>query len=155
MVATNKGRKVFISSAVSATDLNQAAFELLTWVQVLGVSTIGEMTSAANILSFPTLDTEVVQKAKGLIDAGDPDITVARESTDAGQVVLRTLADANTFHGVKFEHADNLDGSSNTIDYSRALVSGPAKSGGGVEDFDVEVFTLGLVQKILTVEAVA
>jgi len=154
MVATNKGRKIYISAAASAADLDAVAFAALTWVQITGVSNIGEMTGAQNILSYPTLETIAVQKSKGLLDAGDPEVTVARESTDAGQVLLRSLSDVSTYHGVKFEHADNLEGTSNTIDYSRALVSGPAKSGGGVEDFDVEVFTLGLVQKILTVEAV-
>lgn len=155
MVSTNKGRKVYVSAAANPIDINQAAFELLTWVQITGVSNLGEMTSAANILSLPLLETEVLQKGKGIVDAGDPEVSVARESTDAGQILLRTLADANTYHAFKFEHADNLGGTSNTIDYSRGLVTGPAKAGGGPEDFDIEVFTFALVQKILTVELVA
>ena len=127
-------------------------------VQVGGVGSVGETGSNTNILSYDTWDDEAVQKAKGMTDAGSPEVEVARDPDDAGQDILRTAADTNLIYAFKIEGTDVPDAnpaSTPTIRYNRGLVVGPREPNGRNEDFDLEVFTLGLVQKQIKVDPVA
>lgn len=152
MVSTNKGRKFFISAISSPSDLSQVGFEALTWVQIIGVSEFSDIDSTEEMKNYFTLEKNTPTKFKGKSNLSDMVLTVARESQGAGQVLLRSLAKVKTYHAVKFEHSDLTGEGSNTIEYSRSLVSGPNRIGGVAEDFDLEAFTFGLVQDILTVE---
>lgn len=154
---TNAGRKLYICTTPQPTVLNQAAFEALTWVLIGGVGSMGETGSKTNILSYDTWDTDVTQKAKGITDAGSPEIEVARDSENAGQNALRAAALTNFNYAFKTvgNDAPNAEvGSSPTIRYNRGLVSGPTQPNGRNEDFDIEVFMLGLQQRQITVAPV-
>lgn len=155
---TNAGSKVYICATAQPTDLLQAAYEGLTWVQIGGVGSVGETGSNTNVLSYPTWDDDVIQKAKGLTDAGSPEIEVARDPSDAGQDILRTAAATNLYYAFMIEGTDVPDSnplSTPTIRYNRGLVAGPREPNGRNEDFDLEIFTLGLVQKQIKVDPVA
>lgn len=155
---TNAGSKLYVCATPQATDLNQTAYEALTWVLVGGVGSVGETGDNTNVLSYDTWDDAVVQKAKGLTDAGSPEIEVARDPSDAGQDILRTAAGTNFYYAFKIEGTDKPDnntGAKPTIRYNRGLVAGPREPNGRNEDFDLEIFTLGLVQKQIKVDPVA
>lgn len=154
---TNAGSKLFICTTPKPDDLDAAGFELLTWVEIKGVGSVGETGSKTNILNYETWGDSVVQKAKGLTDAGSPEIEVARDADDAGQVALRTAALTNFSYAFKIERNDkpnNAVGSKPTIRYNRGLVSGPTEPNGRNEDFDLEMFMLGLQQKQVTTNPV-
>lgn len=151
---TNAGRKVYICTTPQPTALAQAAYEALTWVLVAGVGSVGETGSSTNILSYETWDDAVVQKAKGMTDAGSPEIEVARDPNDAGQNALRAAALTNLNYAIKIEGNDKPNtnvGSKPTTRYNRGLIAGPKQPNGRNEDFDLEVFTLGLQQLQITV----
>ena len=154
---TNAGRKVYICATPQPDTLTQAEFEALTYVLVGGVGSHGETGSNTNILSYDTWDDEVMRKAKGMTDAGSPEIEVARDPDDAGQIVLNTAAATNFNYAFKIEGNDapndDVD-SSPTIRFNRGLVSGPRQPNGRNEDFDLDIFTLGLQQKQITVAPV-
>jgi hypothetical protein len=153
---TQKGRKLYICADPQPDDLNQAGFEALTWVQVLNVGSIGEMGLTSNIVSYDELDTEVTQKQKAVSNAGDPPIEVSRNPTDPGQILLRTAGATKFNYAFKVEDADApSSGSSNSIFYTRGVVSGPTMPGGKVQDFILERYTLGLNQPIITVNPAA
>lgn len=155
MPATNQGRKTFICVTPQPVDLDQTAFEALTYVEVSKVGNIGETGTADNIINYDTMDTDVTQKQKGVANAGDPTIEVSREPTDAGQIAMRNAAATKFEYAFKFEHSDSPDGVlSNTVIYSRGVVGGPTRPNGGVDDFDLEVYVLGLNQKELVVDPV-
>lgn len=153
----NAGRKLFICTTPQPNDLDATGFAALSWVQVGGVGNHGETGSTTNILTYDTWDTDVSDKAKGVTNAGDPDVEVAYNANDLGQQALRAAALTRFKYAFKIEGNDkpNADvDSTNTIRYNRGLVTGPRQPNGAVEDFDLEIFTLGLVQRQITVPAV-
>jgi hypothetical protein len=149
---TNAGSKIYICVTPQANDLVQADYEALSWIEIKQISNRGESGVNTNILNFPTWDTTVIQKAKGLTDAGSPTLEVARVPTDAGQVALRNAANTNVNYAFKELRNDAVTvGGVGTVLYNRGLVAGPLRPGGGNEDFDIERFTLALQQKEIVV----
>jgi hypothetical protein len=154
---TNAGCKLYICATPQPDDLDQSGFEALTWVQIGGVGSAGEAGTTTNILTYDTWDGDVVQKSKGMSNAGNPDIEVARDPDDAGQVILHTAAGTRFNYAFKEERNDtpnDLVGSKPTTYYNRGLVSGPRRPRGRNEDFDLEIFTLGLQQREVKVDPV-
>lgn len=150
---TNAGSKLFICATAQQADLDQTGFEALTWVQVKGVGSHGEVGSSTNILTYDTWDTDVMQKAKGMTDAGSPEIECARMPTDPGQIIMRAAALTNLNYAFKIVRNDaNVLNGTPTVRYNRGLVTGPREPMGRNEDFDLEVFTLGLQQRQITVD---
>ena len=153
---TNAGKKLYISTTPQNAPLNQAAYEALVWVEITGVGSHGETGTTTNILTYDTWDTDVVQKGKGTSNAGDPDIELARNATDPGQIALRAAANTRHNYAFKIEGNDAPDDDGTpTIRYNRGLVTGPREPHGRNEDFELEIFTLALNQKQIVVEAAA
>lgn len=151
---SNAGSKIYICTTAQDADLTQTEFEALTWVEVKGIGSFGETGVQTNILTYDTWDTDVVQKAKGMSNAGDPELELARIVGDAGQVALRTAADTNNNYALKMVRNDMPAGGTNaTTIYLRGLVSGPRRPNGRNEDFELEIFTFGLQQKEVVVDA--
>lgn len=146
--ATKKGSKVYVCATAQNDDLNQAGYEGLTWVQVGKVGSVGDFGATSNIVNYDTLDEDVTTKQKGVANAGDPEIEVASVYDDAGQVILRSFGDPTELDNmaIKIERNDGPSGMTNTIIYSRGVVSGPTYPGGGSDDFELERFTVGLNQ---------
>lgn len=150
---TNAASKVFISPVPQNANLSVADYNLLTWVEIKGIGNLGETGKTTNIVNFPTWGDNVIQKAKGLTDAGSPTLEVARDPIDAGQTVLRNAAAVgnNNNYAFKIQRADGLLGGTGTIQYNRGLVGGPTRPNGTNEDFDLEVFTLAFQQEEVVV----
>ena len=156
MANTNKGRKFYICTTPQASDLTKSQYEALTWVEVGNVGAVGETGTNTNIVSYDELATEVTQKQKGISNAGDPVVECARNPTDAGQIAMRAAALTKLYYATKTEDADAPSASyTNSIYYNRGLITGPTRPNGRNEDFIIENFTLGLVQKEIVVDPVA
>ena len=156
MAQTNKGRKFYVCETAKPTDLNQTEYEALTWVEVGNVGSVGETGTATNIVSYDELSTDVTQKQKGISNAGDPVVEVARNPTDVGQIAITAMAVTKLFYAFKTEDDDApTAGDTNTIYYDRGVVTGPTRPGGRNEDFILENYTLGLVQTQITVAPVS
>lgn len=154
---TNAGRKVYICTTPQPAVLDATQYAALTWLLVGGVGSVGETGSKTNILSYDTWDDDVVRKAKGMTDAGSPEIEVARDPEDAGQNALRAAALTNLNYAIRVDGNDKPNtnvGSKPTIRYNRGLISGPTQPNGRNEDFDLEIFMLGLQQRQITVPPV-
>lgn len=148
-------RKFYISDEPMPDEADKTAFEAAQWIEVKNVGSVGETGMSTNILSYDTLDTDVADKEKGVSNAGDPEIEVKRVADDPGQIALRDAAKTSYKYGFKIEEDDAPTASySNTIHYNRGLVSGPRRPNGRREDFVLEVFTLGLVQREVVVDPV-
>lgn len=152
MAQTLKGRKVYVCATPQPTDLNQAGYEGLTWVEIGHVGSIGESGTNTNIVSYDELGTDVTQKNKGISNAGDPQIEVARLDTDAGQDVMRAAALTKNIYAIKMVDDDAAAGYVGTTYYNRGLVAGPTRPNGRNEDFNLEHYTLGCVQLEIVVE---
>lgn len=140
----NAGSKLSICVTAQAAPLaNAAAYAALTYVEIKFIGSHGEAGTKTNVLTYDTWGNQVIQKAKGMSDAGSPELEVARDMSDAGQDAIRTAALGNLNFAFKMERNDKITvGGTNTIIYNRGLVLGPARPWGRNEDFDVEVFTL-------------
>lgn len=149
---TNAGGKLYVCATPQQSDLSQAQFEALAWVQITGLGSLGQTGPSTNILTYNTWDTAVAQKAKGVIDAGSPVIEVERLPLDPGQILMRQIATTNFNYAFKLVKNDaQFAGGTGTIVYNRGLVSGPTQPNGKNEDFDIENYTLGLNQLPITV----
>lgn len=151
MANTLAGHQIAICATPQPTDLDKAGFEALTWVDITSVGQFGQTGTETNLLNYDTLDTDVSQMAKGVSNAGQTTIQVARVHDDAGQILLNTAGDTNFQYAIRHIKNDAPDVlNTNTIHYYRGLIVGPVRPNGGVEDFDLEEFTLASNQKELT-----
>ena len=150
----NAASKVYVCATAQNTELDQADYEALTWVEIKSVGSLGETGKSTNVLSYDTWDTSVIQKAKGQTDAGSPDLEVARLPNDPGQEILRSASAVgnNDNYAFKFLRADGSNGNTGTVLYNRGLVMGPKRPNGRNEDFDLEVFTLAFQQEEIEVK---
>lgn len=157
MAETFKGRKVYVSTTAQNADLADAtAYGLLTWVEIGNVGNVTEMGTTTNFPKYDDLSTIVSQKGKGVSDAGNPTIEVARNDLDAGQILMRSYGAPTDENAYAFKITDKpVSGFSPRIHYNRGKVAGPTRPNGRVEDFNVEVFTLALEQQEIIVNAAA
>lgn len=153
---SNAGSVLYFCTTPQQSDLVQADFEALVWVQVKSIGNVGETGSKTNVLNYNTWDTTVIQKAKGLTDAGSPTLEFARIPTDPGQIALRAAAKTNLNYAFKMVRNDPATvGGVGTVVYNRGLVMGPTRPNGKNEDFDLEVFQLALNQQEVVVNPLA
>lgn len=153
MANTNAKSRAYVGSAPVSEDLDRAGYEAQTWIEIKGVGSFGEIGEATNILNYDTWDTEVTQKAKGITDAGSPELEVARIASDPGQLALRAAARTNLNYPIKIVRNDPVViGGTGTTRYNRGLITGPRVPQGRNEDFDIEIFTLALNQLMITVD---
>lgn len=153
---TNSGSKLYIACDGSDnpvaynSDLNQTAYEAVTqWLEVSNVGNVGETGNNTNIATYDTWDKDVAQKAAGVTNAGDPEVEVARVSTDPGQIAMRNAStQANRVNNYAFKIV-HLDG---TIKYNRGLCLGPRNPNGRNEDFQLEIWVIACNQVQITVE---
>jgi hypothetical protein len=163
MADTNSGGKFYIAATTSGApavitptpqpdDLTQAEYEALDWVEVSNVGSLPDSGSNTNIVNYDTIDTDVTQKQKGVTDAGSGTLECARKANDPGQQALRAAGLTKFYYAFKRELTDAPDTeTTNTIYYNRGLVTGPVHNGGRNEDFVLETFTLGYVQREIVV----
>jgi hypothetical protein len=144
-MATFSGKTFGISTTPQNANLDDHAtlgFPGLTYVNVTAIGNYGDTGNNTNIVTYPTLDEDVIAKDKGMTDAGSPEIECRRIATDPGQIAMRAAGLHSNTNKYAFRTVDQ-DG---TVHYNRGLVTGPTRPGGGNEDFERETFTLGLVQ---------
>jgi hypothetical protein len=148
---SQSGKQLFISTTPQNEDMTDHAtlgFPSLTYVQVKGVGSIGPRGVQTNAISYDTLDEDVTQKAKGITNAGDPEVEMRRIAADPGQIAMRAAGAPGNKDNYAFRIVDQ-DG---TIHYNRGLVMGPNRPGGRNEDFELEVYTLAMNQVEVTID---
>jgi len=142
---SNSGLTIEISTtAQNAVVANAAAYAALTYTAIGSVGKIGARGIDTNILTYATLDEVVTQKAKGMTNAGDPEVECANLPADAGQVAMTAAGLPTVKDAYAFKITVNGE-----VYYDRGIVTGPVFPGGGNEDFDLAVFKLGLVQAVI------
>jgi hypothetical protein len=149
-VNTQSGNTFAISTTAENDDLTDHAgsgFPSLVYVAVSKVGSIPNYGQDTNILSYDTLDRDTVLKQKGMTDAGEGDLEVARDDTDAGQLALRAAALTTDNYAFRVTRQDG------SVDYLRGLITGPVQTNGRNEDFDLHTFKLALNQIPVHVDA--
>lgn len=150
---TNAASLLYVSSVPVNTNLDQAGFEAISWIPIGGVGSLGETGKKTNILNYDTWTDKVIQKGKGLTDAGSPELEVARLPNDPGQIILLAAAAVGNNNNYAFKElrSDGTTANNGTVRYNRGVVGGPTWPGGRNEDFDLQIFTLGFNQEPLVI----
>lgn len=153
----NAASKLYVCATAQNSELDQTDYEGLTWVEIKGLGSRGETGKSTNMLTYDTWGDSVVQKAKGMTDAGSPEVEVARIPTDPGQIILRAAGAVGNNNNYAFKElrADGTTSTNGSVRYNRGLVGGPKSPGGRNEDFDLEIFTLAFQQEEIVVNPTA
>ena len=120
---TNIGTVVSVSAAEPAT-FDQAGYEALTWSEITGVSSIGEIGPTYEVLNQTDLKDGIVQKAHGSLNYGDPALQYRIVESDTGQGILLTALSAQTTISLKVVRA------SGKTEYVRTIVTSAPTSEG-------------------------
>lgn len=144
-VFTHSNTKFFIGNKPQNADLDLAAFKAIPdsdWTPVAKVGSIPERGINTNLLSYDTVNTLVSKKAKGITDAGDGTLEVARTKSDLGQQKLNAAGQPDNLNSypIKYVKQDGV------VEYGRCLIAGPSYPGGRNEDFDLANYALGFQQ---------
>lgn len=139
---TNFGAKFYISSTAQNTNLDQAGFEALSWIEVPNCGSFGDTGISQNVVSYSTWGENVIKKGKGEANAGDPDAEFL-DVDSAGMDALAAAASVNNQNNYAFKHLWS-DGSA---EYNRGIVVGYQRMKGGNEDFKRIGVTFGLNQE--------
>lgn len=145
---THSSGTVSICTTPQNTDLTEAQFEALEYVEIEGVGNLGERGANTNIVTWDGWSTTVAKKGKGITNAGDPVLEVAKDASDPGQAAL-AAAGASRRDNYAFV-VEYQDGS---LQYLRGIVTGPVEPGGRNEDFVLHNYTIGLNQLPIDVPA--
>lgn len=144
-----KGTKIYIGGEAT-TDLDQAGFEALTWVEVLDAGTIGGFGGEQSMNTYPTLAGNTL-KSKGAINHGSVEIEMARNTSDAGQAALRAAGKTEVSYACKIVYPDATTLMTASTFYSRGPVGVVGQMGGGSEDFAKEGTTWDFEQAVIEV----
>jgi hypothetical protein len=144
-----KGGKFYKSTTAVTSDLAQAAYEALTYVEVPNVVSTPAMAVEDNIISQDYLSTDVSQKQKGFANVTDGELVVGYTAGDAGHAAMIAAAQSRIQYAFKSELSDspNPVTTTNTVRYTRGFVGGGGDAGGGGEDFVNLTFSLAFNQR--------
>lgn len=145
MALTHQGAVFSICTTPQTPTLDQAAFDLLTYVDASGVVTAPSFRVVQNIVTQNELDTDIGAKQGGFRSGEDSEIVMShREISDAFVAAMDAAAKTNNLFAVKYE-LNNSGGTNGTTYYALAKignVGGP--TGGGGEDFANLSWNIGI-----------
>lgn len=117
--------KFYVSSAVVTAAVDTVAeYAALTWVQIANVYDLGEFGDLANAVETTNLSESRVRRLKGLVDGGQMDVIVNRDSSDLGQAKLEDARKSIFDYGVKIVLPDKVteDGVGTTYFFRGAVL---------------------------------
>lgn len=84
----SNGSKLFIGGNVDETTDTQSEYEAQTWVEVKGVTNLGEFGDSSADITTTELNDNRVQHAKGARDGGSPAFVCNNKPSDPGQQAM-------------------------------------------------------------------
>lgn len=136
--------QVHVSAALPAT-YDGAGYAALTWSKVGEVDEIPTFGPKGTVNTFIPVDTAIVQKAVGSVDYGSPVFSFARNSSDAGQVILSAAMANKTAISVRITRP------SGQKDYFSGIVSSDERIHGGVNGFFMGTSQVDATTAVVTV----
>jgi len=146
MSLTNIGTVVSVSAALPATETD-TDYAGLTWSEVTGVSSLGEIGASFEILNHVDLKDGVTRKAKGAKNNGDPALQYRIVEGDAGQGILITALDSPDPISMKVVRP------SGRIQYCQAIVASAPDSEATSGAVNMRSTNLGVTSDLIEVAA--
>lgn len=110
---------LFAISASSAATIDSAGFGALSYTTVGEITDIAEIGADTAVVNHNPLATGITEKFKGFTNYGSSSVSFARDTTDAGQILLNsgaTGANKNLQHAIRITYQDG------SIDYFHAKI---------------------------------
>lgn len=136
------GTKVYASAGTPAT-INAAGYAALTWTEVQGFSTIGEIGDSMEVGNFDAL-VEGRMKFRSIADPGQLDASMSDMPTDPGQIILRTAFAAARGSAGETISLRIEDGTGKGT-YARVIVASWRRVYGGAADVQMRNATMPVV----------
>jgi hypothetical protein len=150
------GTKVYIAPSQASTPANAAAYAALTWTEIGMVRSTPSYGDKANIITNAVVGDGRNRKTKGVRDAGDTEIVVYPDPTDAGQSALIAAEATNNIYPFKILKPDRLNATgTDGVDYFMALVASKNEAGGENDTTVTKTFALGVTSAITSVAPTA
>lgn len=107
-LVSTAGCKFYIGSALAAglVDFTEASFSAITWTEVDGWMTKGDLGDSAEEITTPLINRGRVVKQKGTFDAGTMENVFAWTPNDPGQLALIAAAKDRLERAFKVEYSD-------------------------------------------------
>ena len=99
-VQTSAGSTLAISAGVPATQ-DATGYNALTYTLVGEVTDLGEFGKEFNLVTHIPLASRRVQKFKGSYNNGTLAVTMGRDTTDAGQILMNTALGSDSPYAVR------------------------------------------------------
>jgi hypothetical protein len=155
-IFTATGTKIFIGPSVTNATDTTAEFAALSWTEVGLVESLGEYGDQSSSVTFAVIGDGRTRKAKGARDAGSVTITVAHDTTDAGQAAL--IAAEATYNNFAFKvvlpNRLNVTGT-DEIQYFRGLVMSKRLNVGGNDNVVRDTYEVGINSPVYVVAPTA
>lgn len=151
---TLKGAKFYVCTTAQNSDLDQAGFEALTFVEAGKVVEHGSIAATESDLSIDLWGTNFRQHRKGIKDGGSTTLMISYDPDDAGEAALDSAAATDDEYAFKIDLGDNAGGTSNTILYYRGPITIPTYELGNTEAFVNKTYTIMNNQAVIQVDPV-
>lgn len=102
---TSAGSFLSVSATLPATH-DATAFAMLSWTEVGEITDLGEFGREYNLVTHNPLKDRRTVKRKGSYNDGSITLQMARNVTDAGQVLMQTAKDDDASYAVKITFQD-------------------------------------------------
>lgn len=160
-VNTASGTRVYIGTTVIPANMNNindaaaiALFQADSYTEIGEIESVGDFGDESTAVNFASLADGRTRVYKGTRDAGNIDIVVGDDASDAGQLAL-TAAEATQFdYNIMVVNNDAITlGGTDSIDFFYGKVMSKRKGVGDVNNIVRRTYTTHINSRIVTVAA--
>lgn len=154
-VQTAAGTKLFIGPVAGSEVDTLQEYEGLAYIEVGEIETFGEFGDQANDVTFTSMGDRRVRHFKGSFDAGQVQLGLGFDITDAGQAAVRAAMATDFDYAVKVTLSDESDdsGAEPSTFYYRAKVMSWRINPQNADSVVRATVTLGINSEIVEVAA--
>lgn len=152
------GAKFYIGNAamaVPSSDVTEATFASVTWVEVDGWITMGVIGDAAAEIATDLINRGRTTVQKGTFRSPAQENNFAINTGDAGQIAMKAAAATKLNYPFKVVYDDAPSGGTPSVDYWIGLVMSKAKQGGGANTVRTVTFNTAPNTNVVEVPAAA
>jgi hypothetical protein len=97
---SSAGSTLAISAAAPASE-DAAGYNALTWTTIGEITELGELGATSNLITHNPVADKITRKLKGARNYGAMNLSMARDTSDAGQTLLRAAAASDNLYSFR------------------------------------------------------
>ena len=97
---SSAGSTLAISAAAPASE-DAAGYNALTWTTIGEITELGELGATSNLITHNPVADKITRKLKGARNFGAMNLSMARDTSDAGQTLLRAAAASDNLYSFR------------------------------------------------------